>query len=298
MNPSPSPGEMTGTPGRIAETGTMRRVYAKRTAALGRAVFFLILTFGVVCASAVAAPARMAEDPPANTPSEPEKIKGILTHMDELYRSDTSYSDVEMEIVTPHWERTLRMSVWTEGMDKTLIRVESPKKEKGVGTLRIDNEMWNYLPKTNKIIKIPPSMMMGSWMGSDFTNDDIVSEVTYVDDYTYEWADVDEPEAGVLYIRLTPKPDVPVVWGYFVMAVREDDLIPVWERYYDEKGRLMRTLRFSEIREFSGRTLPAAMEMIPENKEGHKTIIRYTNVVFDEPVDSDIFSLRRLRSPQ
>lgn len=225
-------------------------------------------------------------------------LSTIMRKMDELYRSESSYSDVEMEIVTPHWQRTLVMKSWSQGMDKTFIRVLSPKKEKGMGTLRIGNEMWNYLPKSNKVMKIPPSMMMGSWMGSDFTNDDIVSEITYLDDYTYEWADMDGGQEGVLYIKCTPKEGVPVVWGRFVLAVRETDYIPIWEKYYDEKNRLMRTLLFTDVRQFGKRMLPATMEMIPENKEGHKTVVRYTNATFDEGVDDDVFSLRNLRSRQ
>lgn len=221
----------------------------------------------------------------------------IMRRMDELYRSKTSYSDVQMEIVTPHWQRTLEMKIWTEGVDKTFIRILAPKKEEGMGTLRMGSEMWNYLPKTNKVMKIPPSMMMGSWMGSDFTNDDLVEEFTYVDDYTFEWATVDSPEDGALYVKATPKEDVPVVWGYLVMAVREDDYVPLWEKYYDEKGRLMRTLIFSDVREYGERVLPSTMEMIPANKEGNKTVIRYTNATFDVPLDSNVFSLRNLRSP-
>ena len=99
-------------------------------------------------------------------------VEEIVKKIDELYRSDSSYAEVEMQIVTPHWERTLRMIAWTEGMEKTFIRITSPPKEMGVATLRISNEMWNYLPRTNKVMKVPPSMMMSSWMGSDFTNDE------------------------------------------------------------------------------------------------------------------------------
>jgi hypothetical protein len=190
------------------------------------------------------------------------------------------------------------MTMWTEGQDKTFIRIHAPRKEKGMGTLRIENEMWNYLPKTNKVMKIPPSMMMGSWMGSDFTNGDIVNEITYLDDYTYEWTTVDSPEEGVVYIELTPKEGVPVVWGYLVMAVRESDLLPVWERYYDEKDRPMRTMTFLDIRQFGSRTLPSTMKVIPANKEGHRTTVRYTEAEFDVPLESDVFSLRNLRSPR
>jgi len=225
-------------------------------------------------------------------------IEKTLKKMDELYRAESSYSEVVMEIVTPRWERTLEMTVWTEGEDKTFIRIHAPRKEQGMGTLRIENEMWNYLPKTNKVMKIPPSMMMGSWMGSDFTNDDIVSEITYLKDYTYGWTEVDEPEEGVVYIQLTPNEGVPVVWGYLVMAVRESDTLPVWERYYDEKNRLMRTIMFIDIRQFGTRTLPSTMEVVPANKEGHRTTVRYVAADFDTQLEDDIFTLRNLRSPR
>jgi outer membrane lipoprotein-sorting protein len=227
-----------------------------------------------------------------------DEIGIVLGKMDDLFRSSSSYAEVTMEIVTPRWQRTLEMSMWTEGLDKTFVRIHSPRKEKGMGTLRIGNEMWNYLPKTNKIMKIPPSMMMGSWMGSDFTNNDLVDQITYLDDYTYDWYSVDNPEPGISYIKLTPKDGVPVVWGYFILAYRKTDLMPVWEMYYDEKDRLMRTMKFSDIRDFGGRTMPATMEVVPANKEGHRTTVRYDSAVFDEPLEEDIFSLRNLRSPK
>ena len=113
-------------------------------------------------------------------------VENIVKKIDQLYRSDTSRANMEMQIVTPHWKRTLALEVWTKGMDRTFVLITSPKKEKGVTTLRIENEMWNYLPKTNKAMKVPPSMMMmGSWMGSDFTKDDLVRESSMLADYTY-----------------------------------------------------------------------------------------------------------------
>ena len=114
--------------------------------------------------------------PFASAQESTPNIETVIKHIDQLYRSETSHADMEMHIVTPHWERTLAMTIWSKGMSKTFIRITAPKKEQGVATLRIGNEMWNYLPKTNKVMKIPPSMMMGSWMGSDFTNDDLVRE--------------------------------------------------------------------------------------------------------------------------
>jgi outer membrane lipoprotein-sorting protein len=225
-----------------------------------------------------------------------EDIYRIIKEIDQLYRSNSSQSDVEMEIVTPHWQRTLVMDIWSKGTDKTFVRIREPKKEKGLGTLRIENEMWNYLPKTNKVIKVPPSMMMSSWMGSDFTNDDLVKEFSLFDDYTYKLAETENPEDGVVYIDCIPRPDLPIVWGNIVIAAYEDSHIPIWQKYYDEKGKLMRVMYYEDVKDFDGRKIPSVLEMIPQNKEGHKTVIRYKTIKFNLELKDDIFSLRNLRT--
>ena len=235
-------------------------------------------------------PPLSAEDQKANL-----DVKAIVKRMDELYRSETSQTNMEMQIVTPHWERTLALEVWTQGMDRTFILITSPKKEKGVATLRIGNEMWNYLPKTNKVMKVPPSMMMGSWMGSDFTNDDLVKESSMVDDYTYEVITPADAQPDHLYIQLLPKEDSPIVWGKLIVAIRVSDRIPVWQHFYDEAGRLTRVMNFKDVKSFDGKTIPSVMEMMPQNKEGHKTVVRFVDAEFDKGIDEKIFTRRNLQ---
>jgi outer membrane lipoprotein-sorting protein len=228
-------------------------------------------------------------------PAEPD-VKEIIRQVDQLYRAEFSYSELEMGVVTPHWQRTLSMQAWTKGMKKTFIRITAPDKDKGMATLRIENEMWNYLPKTNKVIKIPPSMMMSSWMGSDFTNDDLVKEFSLFEDFSYELIPSEKGSEDTIFINCIPREDLPVVWGNIVIAVRKKDHIPIWQKYYDEKGRLMRILNYSDIRKFGSRIIPATMEMIPQNKEGHKTVIHYLSLDFDKKIDEEVFSLRNLRA--
>lgn len=222
-------------------------------------------------------------------------VENIIKHIDQLYRSKTSHAEMEMQISTPNWERTLSMTVWTKGTDKTFIRINSPKKEKDITTLRIGKEMWNYLPKVNKTFKISPSMMMGSWMGSDFTNDDLVRESSMIDDYSYKLITPADASPDLIYIELIPNEDSPIVWGKVVSAVRSSDYLPVWQHFYDEKGKLMRVLNFKDIKSFSGKTIPSVMEMIPQNKEGHKTVVRFLQAEFDSKIDDKIFTRRNLQ---
>ena len=231
---------------------------------------------------------------PASQASDAE-VEEIINHIDQLYRSETSHAEIAMQIKTPNWERTLSMTVWTKGTDKTFIRINSPKKEKDITTLRIGKEMWNYLPKVNKTFKISPSMMMGSWMGSDFTNDDLVRESSLIDDYSYQLITPDDASPDLIYIELIPKEDSAIVWGKVVSAVRSSDYLPVWQHFYDEKEKLMRVLNYKDIKSFGAKTIPTVMEMIPKNKEGHKTVVRFLKAEFDSKVDDKIFTRRNLQ---
>lgn len=224
-------------------------------------------------------------------------VNELIREIDRLYRAETSYTEIEMEIVTPHWQRTIAMLGWSEGMDKTFLRLTAPQREKGMATLRIDNKMWNFLPKTNKVMKIPPSMMMGSWMGSDFTNDDIVKETSLFEDYSYESITPDSvADDNLVYINCIPREGLPVVWGNIVIALRKSDHLPVWDKYYDEKGDLKRIMTYSEIKDLGGRMIPTVLTIVPQTKVGHRTVIRYLNAEFNIELDDDVFSLRNLRS--
>jgi len=223
-------------------------------------------------------------------------IEKVVNAIDQMYRHDSSHTIMEMEIHTPHWSRTLKLEAWSEGMDKTFIRILQPQKERGMGTLRIDNEMWNYLPKTNKVMKIPPSMMMSSWMGSDFKNNDLVKEFTFTEDYTFEYVQPEDAKESLLYVKCTPKPGKPIVWGHVLVAVDAQTLIPEWEKYYDEHGELMRIMYFKEVEDFDGKQLPSIMELVPQTKEGHKTVLHYIEAEFDIRITERIFNLRNLRT--
>lgn len=233
----------------------------------------------------------------ARTVSDSADVTDIVRKMDELYRASSSAGTMEMEIITPQWSRTLAMQIWSTGMEKTLIRILEPKKERGVATLKIGNEMWNFLPKTDKVIKIPPSMMMSSWMGSDFTNDDLVREYTFIDDYTFRLVRPEDGEVDCYHVECIPKKGRPIIWGRLLTAVRTDNYLPVWEKFYDEKGRLMRIIRFKDIKTFGSRTIPSVMELEPQNRLGHRTVVRYVDFEFDCGVDEETFSLRTLRAP-
>lgn len=225
-------------------------------------------------------------------------VKEIVDRVDRLYRSKTSKSDVEMEITTPEWTRTLKMDVWTEGLDKTFVRILYPKKDEGIATLRVENEMWNYFPKINKVMKVPPSMMTSSWMGSDFTNDDLVKESSLLEDYTYKLLEPEGADPNLHYVELTPRVDSPVVWAKIVMVVMKNSYIPVREEYYDDNGVKVRIMTFSDIKDFGGRRVPAVITLTPlsERKKGHKTVIIYKTLEFDAQLPEDVFSLRNLRS--
>lgn len=226
-----------------------------------------------------------------------ETPREIIDKVDRILRGDSSHGTATMEVKTSHWERTLSMEVWSLGTDYSLVRITEPAKEAGTATLKVKDDIWNYLPKVDRTIKIPASMMMGSWMGSHFTNDDLVKESRLVDDYDIEVSfEGDREGVDVWELRLTPRPEAAVVWGRVEYRVRKKDLMPLWAKYYDEGGNLIRTLAFSEFNKFGGRLVPAVMTMTPEDKPGEHTTVRYLTLEFDVHLDPSFFSLQNLKS--
>jgi len=222
-------------------------------------------------------------------------VRQVMDRMDRLYRSQRSYSEVEMVVTNPNWERSMRLEIWGEGLKKTFIAINSPKKDAGIATLRLGNEMWNYFPKIDKVMKVPPSMMMGAWMGSDFTNDDLVKESTFLEDYDARAVAPPDAEAGLAYFDLVAKEDAPTVWGRIEIVVQRQDLIPLRQVYYDEDGRKMRRMDFLQVRDLGGRRVPTLIEIVPLHKEGHKTAFRYMQAQFDGEIEPELFTLRNLR---
>jgi outer membrane lipoprotein-sorting protein len=216
----------------------------------------------------------------------------VLHKLDYLYRASSSLAEVKMVIETPDWTRTLEMTMWSRGLKDTLIRIKSPKKDQGIATLKHDQDMWNYFPKINKVMKVPPSMMMSSWMGSDLTNDDLVRESSFENDYEHDIAAAGDNK---LQLTLTPKKNTVTVWSKIDLVVNRDSLLPQQEIFYNERGETIRKILFKDVKTIDGRTLPTAMVVIPLKKEGHKTTISYQKLDFDIELDDDIFSLRNLK---
>jgi len=221
-------------------------------------------------------------------------VEELLDQMDRLYRSDSSHATIEMQIVTENWERTTIMEVWSRGMDDTLIKILSPRKDKGIKTLKRGNQMWNYFPKINKVLKVPPSMMMNSWMGSDFTNDDLVKENTLADDYHSKLEPHPSAPEKFYFIALTPKENTVTVWGKLSISIRRDDLMPVEQVYYDDREEKKRVMEFRGVKEMGGKRIPTVMEMGTLNKKS-KTLVRYKSIDFNPNFSENLFSFNRLR---
>ncbi len=241
---------------------------------------------------------------PAAAQTDP-RVLAIIDEVDRLWRGESSQARVSMAIETENWSRTLELDAWSLGTEYSLIRVLSPAREAGTATLKVDDEVWNYLPRVDRTIKVPPSMMVGSWMGSHFTNDDLVRESRLIEDYdiilSFEGLREQGATGGsgdghvVWEFTMTPKPEAPVIWGKIVQEVRQADRMPTWARYYDEDGDLVRQMSFSGYREMGGRLVPRMMTVEPSDSD-ERTVVTYHELAFDLGLSEDFFSLRNLRA--
>ncbi len=185
-----------------------------------------------------------------------EKARAIVKKAHEITLGETSKSTMTMEIVRPEWSRTVSMQSWSMGVDYYIIYIMSPARDKGQVFLKRENNMWNWIPSIGRMIKIPPSMMMSSWMGSDFNNDELMKESSLVKDYTHQF-DGDEEMEGYLChkIVLTPLPTAPVVWGKVILYISKEKSFTLKSEFYDEDGKLVNVQTASKIKNFGDREL-------------------------------------------
>lgn len=220
----------------------------------------------------------------------------IVKTADEKSRGETMMGEMSMTIIRPKWERTISMKSWSKGDKYFMIYITAPAKEEGQVFLKVDKEMWNYVPTISRMIKIPPSMMMQSWMGSDFTNDDLVKQSSIVVDYDHTLLGKETIREKECYkIELIPHEDAAVVWGKIISWVTVDGY-DLWKsEYYDEDGYLINTQNAYDIKNFGDRDIPSRMEIIPADKEGEKTVLIFTNLVFNQPIDDSFFSKQNMK---
>jgi outer membrane lipoprotein-sorting protein len=238
-------------------------------------------------------PAAAAAEAPAGRPLT---AREILDAVDDLFRGDSSHGRATMTVTTEHWTRTLALEFWSKGKEQTLIRILAPQKEKGTATLRSGNDIWNYLPKVKRVIKLPSSMMSAAWMGSHFTNDDLVRESRMTEDYTFAITfDGGRDGREVVEITCIPKETAAIEWGRVVVVVRRPDYLPLAVRYYDEDLDLARTITYDEIRRLGRRELPARLTAVPADAPAESTVVTYEEIAFDQALGDETFSLRTLQ---
>ena len=253
-----------------------------------RPLIFLLITFS---------PMLPITDSRADD-AQTEDARAIVRAAIDHWRGSTSYNEMSMTIHRADWERTMSMRSWTRGDKHSLVRVTEPRKDRGNGTLMIDNNMWSYSPKVNRVIKVPSSMMGQSWMGSDFSNKDISRADDIVDQYDHTILDTRTEEGHTIYeIQSIPHETAAVVWGKEVLVVR-DDYVMLEQSFFDQDGVLVKKLESLEIGEMGGRAIAIRQRMGKVDEPDEWTEVHVASVEFDIELADNVFTLSNLRNPR
>ncbi len=258
--------------------------------------------FLYISAAALALCSGVAAEPSAEPRRGELTLHDLVDRANKALRGDSSHGHMTMTIVTPSWTRSLEIEGWNKQREYAFIAIHAPAKDKGNVTLRRKNEMWLWLHKVERVIKVPPTMMHSAWQGSDFTYEDIVKADSVVKDYTHSLLDKKtEGDHTVYQIKADPKPEAPVVWGKVLLWIAvygepgKEEVVPVREEDYNERNELVRTIALTDVKRMGGRLLPAKLECLPSKKAGQKTVLQYHELEFDVPLAEDFFSLSRLQ---
>ena len=234
---------------------------------------------------------------PALTMAQDLTAKEIMREAEDQWQGEeSSISRMTMKIIRPTWERTIQMKNWIKGRQYALTLVTAPANEKGQTFLKRGNDMWHWMPSIGRLIKLPPSMMSEGWMGSDYTNDDILKESSIVVDYNHSIIGEEKIDGHLCYkIQLIPKEDAAVVWGKVIKWITKEHFLQLKSEYYDEDGELIRTELGSDIQTMDGRKIPVKIEVIPEDEEGQKTVIVMDEIKFNRDIPDGFFSQQNMK---
>jgi outer membrane lipoprotein-sorting protein len=259
----------------------------------------VLVVAGLLLAAAAAQEVSAELEPPPPGVS----VDDIVKRSEDVMRGDRSYIHCEMIVSSPRLAtpRSVTFESWSDAPGKrSFIRILSPAKDAGSGFLKLHPNMWMWVPRVERTIRVPPSMMLQSWMGSDFTNDDLVRESSEVDDYDHVLLGIDpgSKESGgrrSYVVEYRPHETAPVVWGRIVAWIDAELYSPVLQEFYDEDGVKIRELRFSDVREVDGRHLPHRWALTPLDKPGHETVLVVEKMQYDLPIDDSVFTTRNLK---
>jgi hypothetical protein len=232
----------------------------------------------------------------AKTGAQTLSAAEIVKRADDNRRGKSSYSEIKMTIVRPTWTREIGVKSWAKGSDYSLALITSPAKEKGQAFLKRQKDLWNWQPGIERMIKMSSSVMGQSWMGSDFTNDDMVRESSTVNDYTHRLEKTEKVREYDCYkVILTPKEDAAVVWGKVIMWVSVTDFVEIKTEFYDEDNELVNTFDGYDIQTYRSRKLASRMEVIPASKPNQKTVMLIEKFDFDIAIEDNFFSQQNMQ---
>ena len=226
-----------------------------------------------------------------------QNAKDIVLKADNKMRGNSSQGEFIIKTIRPSWSREMAIKTWVKGHDMALIQVQSPAKDKGIVFLKRKKEVWNWMPSLEKTIKLPPSMMSQSWMGTDFTNDDLVKESSVVNDYIHSLAgDTIIGNRPCYIIQMIPKPEAAVVWGKILVCIDKKDFLELHTRFYDEENVLINTMNAYDVKMMDGRLIPTRFEMIPADKKNHKTVMIYAKIQYNKPISDGFFTTQNMKT--
>lgn len=221
----------------------------------------------------------------------------IITKSDDKLKGKSARIETTITIVRPSYTREMTMVSWSLGRDYSMTYLISPKRDAGSTFLNRQKEVWSYTPSIERIIKLPPSMMTQNWMGTDFTNDDLVKQSSMITDYNHKLIGKETIEGYSCHkIEMIPKEDAAVVWGKVIIWIDEKEYMQMKVEFYDEDGYLINTLLGKKPKEFDGKMLPSVMEMIPADKPGNKTIMTQNSMKFNIVIDESFFTTRKMKT--
>ncbi len=221
----------------------------------------------------------------------------IVQKSESIHEIGDVIAELSVDIIRPSWNKKIELKTWAKGTDYAMAYIIAPERDKGTVFLKTKDDVYNYLPKVKKVIKMPMNLLSQNWMGTDMTTDDLIKGSQFSADYIPKLVSEESISGRSSYkIELLPKPDADVLWGKVLLWVDKTSYNQMQMKFYDEDLDLVHTIVGSNLKVLGGKLVVSKYVMTPADKKGYKTTLTYESLDFKQKLSVNFFTKENMKN--
>lgn len=227
-----------------------------------------------------------------------ESATEILQKLDYNQAPSSVIYDVQMVIHQAGRVDTKTLKLYGEGQEKSYALFLSPARDKGTAILRLNDNLWMYLPSAERTMKISGHMLRQSFMGSDFSYSDSTERLRLLELYDAAVTGAAELDGRNVYLLELKAKQADANYFTRKLWIDRERYVALRQEMYAKSGKLLKVMTIENVQKVGDRFFAAKVRMEDKLKQNTYSEMIFTNIRLDEPIPDSIFTMQNLEKKQ